>query len=81
MNLGVYDYIAYRDRKLSVSLCVFRAPPVGGVSATLNLSSNSKSIDDNSQQRFRVKPWTTNYELGLGIGIVRRIFYSPSLEV
>ena len=31
---------------------------VGGVSTTLNLSSNSKSDDDNSEQRFRVKPWT-----------------------
>jgi hypothetical protein len=54
---------------------------VGGVSATLNLSSNSKSIDDNSQQRFRVKPWTTNYELGLGIDIFSEYFiFSPSIR-
>lgn len=54
---------------------------VGGLSATLNLSSNSKSIDDNEQQRFRVKPWTTNYELGLGIDIFSEYFiFSPSVR-
>jgi len=54
---------------------------VGGLSATLNLSSNSKSIDDNAQQKFRVKPWTTNYELGLGIDIFSEYFiFSPSIR-
>jgi hypothetical protein len=54
---------------------------LGGVSATLNLSSNSKSIDDNYQQVFRVKPWTTNYELGFGIDIFSEYFiFSPSIR-
>lgn len=54
---------------------------LGGVSATLNLSSNSKSIDDNLEQKFRVKPWTTNYELGLGIDIFSEYFiFSPSIR-
>jgi hypothetical protein len=54
---------------------------LGGLSATLNLSSNSKSMDDNSQQRFRVKSWTTNYELGLGIDIFSPYFiFSPSIR-
>lgn len=54
---------------------------VGGVSATLNLSSNSKSIDDNYQDRFRVKPWTTNYEVGFGIDIFSEYFiFSPSIR-
>jgi hypothetical protein len=54
---------------------------VGGLSATLNLSSNSKSIDDNAEQRFRVKPWTTNYELGLGVDIFSEYFiFSPSIR-
>lgn len=54
---------------------------LGGVSATLNLSSNSKSIDDNLQQRFRVKPWTTNYELGFGIDLYTEYFkFSPSIR-
>lgn len=54
---------------------------LGGLSTTLNLSSNSKSIDDNSAQRFRVKPWTTNYELGLGIDLFTPYFiFSPSIR-
>jgi hypothetical protein len=54
---------------------------VGGVSATLNLSSNSKSKDDNEQQRFRVKPWTNNYELGFGIDLYFEYFkFSPSIR-
>jgi hypothetical protein len=54
---------------------------VGGVSATLNLSSNSKSDDDNLQQRFRVKPWTQNYELGFGVDLYFEYFkFSPSIR-
>ncbi len=54
---------------------------VGGVSATLNLASNSKSLDDNYQQRFRVKPWTQNYELGFGIDLYLEYFkFSPSIR-
>lgn len=53
----------------------------GGLSTTLNLSSNSKSVDDNSSQRFRVKPWTTNYELGFGIDLFSQYFiFSPSIR-
>jgi len=54
---------------------------VGGVSATLNLSSNAKSIDDNYEQKFRVKTWTTNYELGFGIDLFSEYFiFSPSIR-
>ena len=54
---------------------------LGGVSATLNLSSNAKSTDDNLEQRFRVKPWTTNYEMGLGIDVFSEYFiFSPSIR-
>ena len=54
---------------------------VGGVSATLNLASNSKSIYDNYQQRFRVKPWTQNYELGFGVDLYLEYFkFSPSIR-
>lgn len=54
---------------------------LGGLSATLNLSSNSKSKDDNLEQRFRVKPWTTNYELGFGIDLFSEYFiFSPSIR-
>lgn len=54
---------------------------LGGVSATLNLSSNSKSKDDNAEQKFRVKPWTTNYEIGFGIDLFSEYFiFSPSIR-
>ncbi|WP_353087870.1 porin family protein [Flavobacterium sp.] len=54
---------------------------VGGVSTTLNLSSNSKSLDDNYQQRFRVKQWTNNYEIGFGIDLYLEYFkFSPSIR-
>ncbi len=54
---------------------------LGGVSSTLNLSSNSKSLDDNLEQRFRVKAWTPNYELGFGIDIFSEYFiFSPSIR-
>jgi hypothetical protein len=54
---------------------------VGGASATLNLSSNSKSPDDNSSQKFRVKPWTNSYELGFGIDLFSEYFiFSPSIR-
>ena len=54
---------------------------LSGISTTLNLSSNSKSIDDNYQQRFRVKNWTKNYELGFGVDLYLEYFkFSPSIR-
>jgi len=54
---------------------------LGGASMTLNLSSNSKSQEDNLEQRFRVKPWTKNYELGFGIDFYLEYFkFSPSIR-
>jgi hypothetical protein len=54
---------------------------LGGLSATLNLSSNSKSDDDNLEEVFRVKAWSTNYELGLGIDIFSEYFiFTPSIR-
>ena len=54
---------------------------LSGVSATLNLSSNSKSLDDNLEGTFRVKSWKTNYELGFGIDIFSEYFiFSPSIR-
>jgi len=54
---------------------------VGGFSSTLNLGSNSKSLDDNKEQKFRVKPWTKNYELGFGLDLYLEYFkFSPSIR-
>ena len=54
---------------------------VGGMSTTLNLSSNSKSKDDNYEGKFRVKPWTTAYEIGFGVDFFSEYFiFSPSIR-
>ena len=54
---------------------------IGGFSSTLNLSSNSKSQEDNYQQKFRVKTWTRNYQIGAGIDIYFEYFkFSPSIR-
>ena len=54
---------------------------VGGVSQTLNLSSNAKSKDGNELQKFRVKQWTQNYTLGFGIDLYFEYFkFSPSVR-
>lgn len=54
---------------------------VGGISTTMNLSSGENSKDDNSQQKFRVKQWTQNYEVGFGIDLYFEYFkFSPSIR-
>jgi hypothetical protein len=54
---------------------------LGGFSTTLNLSSNSKSSDDNFNDTFRVKAWNPNYELGFGIDVFSEYFiFSPSIR-
>ncbi|MGL2962256.1 porin family protein [Flavobacterium sp. RSB2_4_14] len=76
----------YIDFPLLVKFCSLRTGNVrpflvGGYSATLNLSSNSKAKEDNSEQKFRVKPWTQNYQLGFGIDFYFEYFkFSPSIR-
>lgn len=54
---------------------------VGGFSYTLNLSSNSAALDDNSNNRFRMLKDTYNYELGFGIDLYLEYFkFSPSIR-
>jgi len=54
---------------------------LGGVSSSLNLSSNYNSKDDNYEQRFRMNQWTYNYEVGFGIDIFLEYFiFSPSIR-
>jgi len=54
---------------------------LGGFSQSLNLSSNETSKEDNSEGRFRMKKWTSNYEIGLGIDLYFEHFkFSPSIR-
>ncbi|UPT72335.1 MAG: PorT family protein [Flavobacterium sp. JAD_PAG50586_2] len=54
---------------------------LGGLSSTLNLSSNAKSKDGNELQKFRVKQWTQNYTVGFGVDLYFEYFkFSPSIR-
>lgn len=54
---------------------------VGGISTAMNLSSNAKSLDDNSSNRFRMLKNTNFYELGAGIDLYFEYFkFSPSIR-
>ncbi|MDO4728721.1 MAG: porin family protein [Bacteroidota bacterium] len=59
----------------------FRPYMVGGASASYNLSSNYKSLSDNSERRFRMNRIAYNYELGFGVDIYLEYFiFSPSIR-
>ncbi len=55
---------------------------LGGVSRTWNLDSNEAAKDDNiTGDRFRMKTWTSNYELGFGVDLYFEYFkFSPSIR-
>lgn len=55
---------------------------LGGFSRTWNLDSNEDAKDDNlTGDRFRMKTWTTNYELGFGVDLYFEYFkFSPSIR-
>lgn len=54
---------------------------IGGVAASINLGSNEKNLDDNSNGNFRMKKNTYYYELGFGIDFYLPYFkFSPSIR-
>ncbi|MFP9099953.1 porin family protein [Flavobacterium sp. RHBU_24] len=55
---------------------------VGGLSRTLNFDANERVKDDNiTGDRFRMKTWTNNWEIGAGIDIYFEYFkFSPSIR-
>ncbi|MEM0518475.1 MULTISPECIES: type IX secretion/gliding motility protein PorT/SprT [Aequorivita] len=54
---------------------------VGGVSTSLNLSSNQKNPEDNEQGRFRMTNSTNYYEIGFGIDFYLYYFkFTPSIR-
>ena len=54
---------------------------VGGLSRTLNLSSNEKAQDDNLTGIFRMKKMTNNWEIGFGVDLYFEYFkFSPSIR-
>lgn len=78
---STYIHLPILFKYLAVRTGNIRPYLVGGVSSTLNLSGKSKSKDDNLQQKFRVKSWSNNYEIGFGIDIFSEYFIlSPSIR-
>lgn len=54
---------------------------IGGLSTALNLGSMANSTEDNYNRKFRMKDWTSFYELGFGIDIYFEYFkFSPSIR-
>ncbi len=54
---------------------------VGGISTSLNLSSNENNPDDNSVGQFRTKTNTNYFELGFGIDFYLYYFkFTPSIR-
>ncbi|MDO1501479.1 porin family protein [Winogradskyella maritima] len=59
----------------------FRPFIVGGVSTSLNLSSNEENPDDNSAGQFRMTNNTYYYEVGFGIDLYLLYFkFTPSIR-
>ncbi|MDT0641662.1 porin family protein [Zunongwangia sp. F363] len=59
----------------------FKPFVVGGLSTSINLSSNENSPDDNSVGQFRMKTNTYYYELGFGIDLYLYYFkLTPSIR-
>lgn len=54
---------------------------VGGISTSINLSSNENNPDDNTVGEFRTKTNSLNYELGFGIDFFLPYFkFTPSIR-
>lgn len=59
----------------------FRPFVTGGVSTSINLSSNENNPDDNSAGQFRMKTNTFYYEVGFGVDLYLYYFkLSPSIR-
>ncbi|MGA9326213.1 MAG: porin family protein, partial [Salegentibacter sp.] len=59
----------------------FKPFVVGGLSTSLNLSSNEKNPDDNSAGQFRMTTSSYYYEIGIGIDLYLYYFkLSPSIR-
>ncbi|TSE07487.1 MULTISPECIES: porin family protein [Aquimarina] len=54
---------------------------VGGISTSLNLSSNEDNPDDNNAGQFRMKTNTNYYEIGFGVDLYLFYFkFTPSIR-
>ncbi len=78
---STYIHLPLLIKFSSIRVNNFKPYLIGGVSTSFNLSSNEKSVDDNSSAIFRVTSQTYNYEIGFGIDFYLPYFkFSPSIR-
>lgn len=54
---------------------------IGGVSGSLNLSSNQDNPEDNGEGQFRMRKYTSYFELGFGVDLYLFYFkFTPSIR-
>ena len=78
---STYIHLPLLIKFSSLRINNFKPYVVGGVSSSLNLSSNEKNNDDNSNNVFRMKTNSLYYEVGFGIDFYLTYFkFSPSIR-
>ena len=78
---STYIHLPLLIKFSSLRINNFKPYVVGGISSSLNLSSNEKNNDDNSNNVFRMKTNNLYYEVGFGIDFYLTYFkFSPSIR-
>ena len=78
---STYIHLPLLIKFSSLRINNFKPYVVGGISTSLNLSSNEKYNDDNSNNVFRMKTNSLYYEVGFGIDFYLTYFkFSPSIR-
>ena len=78
---STYIHLPLLIKFSSLRINNFKPYLVGGISSSLNLSSNEKNNDDNSNNVFRMKTNSLYYEVGFGIDFYLTYFkFSPSIR-
>ena len=78
---STYIHLPLLIKFSSIRINNFKPYLVGGISSSLNLSSNEKNNDDNSNNIFRMKTNSLYYEVGFGIDFYLTYFkFSPSIR-
>ncbi len=78
---STYIHLPLLIKFSSIRINNFKPYVVGGISSSLNLSSNEKNNDDNSNNVFRMKTNSFYYEVGFGIDFYLTYFkFSPSIR-
>tara|TARA_B100000941_G_scaffold246576_1_gene191422 strand:- start:446 stop:1168 length:723 start_codon:yes stop_codon:yes gene_type:complete len=78
---STYIHLPLLIKFSSIRINNFKPYLVGGISSSLNLSSNEKNNDDNSNNVFRMKTNSLYYEVGFGIDFYLTYFkFSPSIR-